>query len=251
MDNLTKKIINQIQTEEIKPIPKQVFLLRNIGFWLLSVLSVGLGSISTSLLMYNVANKDWDIYSHLSESLFGFIISSLPYLWIILVIISLTIAILNFEHSKNGYKYSPLKITITSILLALILGFSGYSLGFGGKIDTYLGSKFTSYHSVEAEKETVWSQPEKGLFSGRIQAVDPEKKIFTLADFQGRIWTVDYSNAFIRGKIDIQVDSEVKIIGEKDEAVINASDIRPWRNSGGGQGLGNNQGRNRSNNASN
>jgi hypothetical protein len=198
-----------------------------------------------------VANKDWDIYSHLNESLFGFIVSSLPYLWIFLIIISLAIAILNFEHSKNGYKYSPLKITLISILLALILGFSSYALGFGGKIDNYLGSKFTSYQSVEAEKQVVWNQPEKGLFSGTIQAVDSEKKTFTLNDFQGKQWRVDYTDATVRGKTNIEQGIEIKIIGEKNGDAIHASDIRPWGNTGNGQSFGSGHGRGNGKNISN
>lgn len=251
MNKLTNKIINKIQTEEVKPISRHVFIIRNVGLWLLSILSVGLGSISISLLIYNLINKDWDIYSHLGESMFGFLISSLPYLWIALVIISLTIGVLNFEHSKNGYKYSPLKVAITSILLSLIFGFSGSALGFGKKIDNYLGSKFTIYHSVEAEKKAVWNQPEKGLFSGTIETIYLDKKIFTLVDLQEKQWIVNYSDATVRGKTKIEVDSEIKIIGERDGDTIKASDIRPWGNTGSDQGFGNNFRKGKNKNISN
>src|SRR5690606_29257324 len=154
------------------------------------------------------------IYRHLGESMFGFLISSLPYLWITLIIISLTIAVLNFEHSKKGYKHSPLKITLASIMLALILGYGGYTFGYGKKIDDYLGSKFTIYQSVEAEKKVICNQPERVLFSGTIKTVESDKKNFILSDFQGKQWTVINSDAIIRGNTKIEADSEIKIIGE-------------------------------------
>ena len=251
MDKLTNKIISQIQAKEIKPIPRRTFLIRNIGLWLLSVLSVGLGSLSISLVAYNVTNQDWDIYRHLDESMFGFFISSLPYLWITLVIISLTIAILNFEHSKNGYKYSPFKITLVSILLSLILGFGSYALGFGEKIDNYFGSKFTNYQSIEAEKKLVWNQPEKGLFSGTIETTDQNKKTFTLKDLEGKRWNVVYADATVRSRANLETDSKVKIIGEQYGDTIVASDIRPWENTGRGQGFGNPAGKGRNRNNSN
>ena len=250
MDKLANKIIKHIKIGEIKPIPRHIFLIRNIGLWVLSVLSVGLGSISVSLLIYSVVNRDWDIYGHLGESMFGFLVSSLPYFWIVLIMISLTIAVLNFEHSKAGYKYSPLKIAIASIVLALILGISGYVLGFGEKIDSYLGSKFTSYQSVDAEKRAVWNQPEKGLFSGVIKTVDQDKKTFILDDFQGKQWVVDYSDATVRGRTKIEVNSEVKVIGDKNGDAIDASDIRPWGKTGNGQGLDNGYQKNRNKNIS-
>ncbi|MEI8143650.1 MAG: hypothetical protein WCG48_03490 [Candidatus Berkelbacteria bacterium] len=251
MGNLTNKIIKRIQAEEIRPIPRHIFLIRNIGLWALSILSVGVGSISISLLIYNVANKDWDVYSHLGESMFGFLVSSLPYLWIILIIISLAIAVLNFEHSKNGYKYSPLKITIASILLTLIFGSSGYALGVGEKIDSYFGSKFTSYQSVEAEKKIVWNQPENGLFSGTIKTVDRDKKTFILDDFQGKQWTVNYADATIRGKITITENIDIKIVGQKTGDAIDATDIRTWGNTGNGQGFDSGNRKNKNNNNSN
>jgi len=245
MDKLSNQILDQIKAKDIKPIPKSIFLLRNIGLGVISVLSTILGGISVSLLTYNAANQDWDIYRHLNESFFGFVVSSLPYLWIILVIISLVITVFNIEHSKNGYKYSPLKITIISMLLALILGFGGYALGLGKKIDNYLGSKFTSYQSVDAEKKVVWSQSEKGLFSGVIKTVDQNKKTFILDDFQGKQWIVDYKNANIRGRIQIESGSEVKIVGKQSGDLIEASEIRPWGNAGAGQGFGNKNGKGR------
>jgi len=162
-----------------------------------------------------MANQDWDIYRHLDKSLLGFVISSLPYFWIILAIFSLIIAVLNVEHSRKGYKYSPLKIIIVSILLAISLGFAGYALGFGKKIDNYIGSKFRSYQSVEIQKKLVWNQPDKGLFSGTIESVNKENTTFDLKDFSGKEWQVDYSMATLKGGARVEENSEVKIIGKK------------------------------------
>jgi hypothetical protein len=237
MKDLTKTILNQIEKNEIKPISRGLFLLRNLGLWSLAVISLALGSLSVTLLAYNISSKDWDIYTHLNESWFGFFVSSLPYLWIVLTMISLLVAIFNIEHSKNGYKYSPLKLTLLSLVASIIVGFVTFSFGAGQKIDNYVGQVFPSYTTTDSEKVAIWNQPTKGLFSGTIQTIGQNS--FTVLDSSGKIWQVDYRNATVRGGVRIQIGTEVKIMGENtDSNDLSASEIRPWGNSGGGHGFG-------------
>ena len=237
MNELNNKILNCIRTKDIKPIPRSIFLLKNISLWVISLLSIILGSISVGLIAYNMANKDWDIYAHLGESMISFFVSSLPYLWILMIIISLATAIFNIEHSKNGYKYSPLKITIISIIISAFLGLIGYFLGFGKIIDNYLGANISCYQSVEKEKKTIWNQPDKGLFSGRIKSVNENNETFEFVDSEGKIWQIDYSIAIIKGRVIIKDGNEIKIVSQKNDGnIIIASDIRPWGNRGRGSG---------------
>lgn len=237
MKDLAKTILNQIDKKEIKPISRGLFLLRNFSIWFLAILSLSLGSVSVSLLAYNISSKDWDIYTHLHESWIGFLISSLPYLWILITLVSLLIAIFNIEHSKNGYRYSPLKIALLSLVASVIVGLVTFSFGVGQNIDNYVGRVFPSYTTVDSEKIAIWSQPTKGLFSGSIQAVGDSSLV--VMDSSGKKWQVDYRNAIVRGGTKIQVGTEIKIIGNNtDSNNISASEIRPWGSSGNGRGFG-------------
>jgi len=237
MKDLTDKILKEIKSKEIKPISRNLFLLKNYGFWTMTFLFVVLGSLSISLLSYNIASKDWDIYSRLHESWLGFIVSSLPYLWIAMAMASLIIAVLNFEHSKKGYKHAPIQIILFSVAVSLVLGLGGYALGFGQQIDNFVGETFSSYSTVESQKSATWNQPDKGLFSGVIQSA--EKDTFRLEDLSGRSWTVDFSAADIRGNTKIQPGVRVKIVGDISEGSnINAVSIRPWGNMMNGRGNG-------------
>lgn len=237
MKNLSDKILNKISRKEIKPIPRGFFVLKNYGFWLLAFLFVVIGSLSVSLLSYNIISKDWDIYGRLNESLLGFIISSLPYLWILVSIISIIIVVFNLEHSKNGYRYSPLKFILLSLTISIVLGLAGYGLGLGQKLDDTIGKIFPTYSTVEAQKQRTWNQPSKGLFSGKI--LSTEKDIFRLEDFSGKVWTVNYSGAIVKGNSMIQAGSQVKVIGTiSDQNNIDASEIRPWGNMMNGRSNG-------------
>jgi len=239
MNDFSKKILNQIEKEAIEPTPKLIFHLRNTGLWFLATVSVVLGGFATSLLAYNAANQDWDIYSHLGESFLGSIISAIPYLWVITLIIFLVLAVLNIEHSKKGYKYSPILVLVVSFGITLVLGLLGFVSGFGAKADNYLGQKFTPYQTVESKKLEIWNQPEKGLLAGTIESLTGNT--LALRSFDGKIWQIDFKNATIRGRADLRSGQEIKVIGQDNGSVITASEIRPWGNAfdGGASGNGN------------
>ena len=232
MDKLSKKIINEIEKEQIRPIPKSKFQVKNLVIWLLALISIFVGTLSIALVSYNVTARDWDLYRHLGDTPFGYLLSSLPYLWIGLTIISLIVGILNLEHTKKGYKYSPLFITMLSLVITLILGLSIFATGGGRYIDEYIGQKLNDYRTVEDFKEELWNQPAKGLFSGTISNVSTST--FELKDFSGKAWQVDYSEAHIRGNVRVEPGENVKVIGTAEDDTIKASDIRPWGFNGRG-----------------
>ncbi len=231
MNKLSQKIIKEIEKDRIKPISKVNFYLKNVAVWFVALFSIFIGTFSIAIISYNVSARDWDLYEYLGDSFFGYLISSLPYLWIGLTIVSLIIGIINLEHTKKGYKYSPLLITLFSLVITFILGLTIHTTGGGKMIDEYIGQKINHYQTVEDNKEKLWNQPSKGLFSGTI--INISTNTFDLEDLSGTVWQVDYSHASIRGNIQIKNNVKIKIIGTVKNTVIEASDIRPWGTSNG------------------
>jgi len=226
MKELQRKIIDQIKEKEIQPIPKPFFVFKNLTVWVLAIVSIILGATSSSLLAYNIANQDWNIYTHLGESFWGFLVSALPYLWIVSLIAFLSFAIFNIEKSKKGYRYSPFLILFLSIGITIILGAVGYFAGIGAKTDNFLGEKFSSYQTVETQKIQTWSQPDKGLVGGTIKSVREDE--LTLSDFTGKEWTINISETVLKGKIDLYSGEMIKVIGQSFGDQIKASELRPW-----------------------
>lgn len=239
MTKLKDNVIDKIREDDISPRPKYLFGLRNATMWVIASLATLVGILSVSLITYNLTSQDWDIYSHLNESFLGFLVSTLPYLWIVLMIIMLAIAILNVEHSKKGYKYPPILVVIISLAATLVIGLSVQAFGGGKTLDDFLGKELSSYQTVESQREAVWNQPSKGLFSGTIKSVD--NKVITIEDSAGKLWQVDYSDATIRGNLELSAGTRVKIIGQFSDNIITASEIRPWMGNGKGKGHGSRQ----------
>ena len=147
-ENLSKKIIEKIKEEHIQPKPKWQFSLKAYLVWLLSALSLFIGSLAFSVVLYLIINNDWDVYVHITDNLIKFTILSLPYLWIVLLLLFVIISYYNFKHTKKGYKYHFYIILLSSILLSIIFGSLLYSIGVGRALDNILAVKMPMYEKL-------------------------------------------------------------------------------------------------------
>lgn len=246
--DLSKKIIDTINKEKIKPTSKWIFDARNFLFWIVGIIFIVIGSISVSLIAYNILNQDWDIYTYYNKSFLGFVIATLPYLWIFILIIFIYFAFLNIKNSKKGYKYSSLIIIGSMLVLSISIGLILNNLDISSAIDNYLGSNIKSYQSVEVEKQNNWTNPDRGLFSGKI--VTKNNNFIEITDFTGKFWQVDISHAQIKGNISLNLQDQIKIIGLRvNDDTIDAFEIRPWGK--GSQGLHGNKPNSKGNNQDN
>lgn len=228
MKDISKKVLDNINTNKLKPIPKYVFALRDIVVAISAILFVLLGIISVSLIAFNIFNQDWDIYKNLNESFVAYLILYIPYLWIILSIIFIIITILNIKKSKNGYKYSSIGVILACIIIPIIAGLVVNESGLGSFIDEYLGTRLSGYKTVEDKKNDIWNQPENGLLSGEIVSVADETIIIKTNDTMS--WTVEYSQANIKGNANIEIGTKIKLIGIVEGEIFKVKEIRPWGN---------------------
>ena len=87
------------------------------------------------------------------------------------------------------------------------------------------------YYDAHANSsEDVWSHPEKGLLGGTVIALaSPDE--FSLLDFQGKTWLVDFSRAEQRDRGLIIHGSKVRIVGSlEDLSTLRATKMFPWMN---------------------
>ena len=80
-NNIPNQVLEKIKN--IRPTPRWQFLLRDYSVWILGAVSLALGSLSFSVVLFMLANNDWDIYSEISNSFFKFLLITLPYFWLV------------------------------------------------------------------------------------------------------------------------------------------------------------------------
>lgn len=231
MEDFGKKLVEKIKCEKICPAPKWRFLLRNYFVWLAFAASVVVGGLAFCVTLSIVADNDWDIYKYLNISPIQHILLSLPYLWIVLLVLFLGLAFYNYKHTKCGYRHGVLAVLGLSIVGSLLLGSFFHYAGMGRKIDQIFAKNVPLYQNMHCccNRQDIWSQPEKGLLGGRIIHVSLEND-FDLEDFQGAVWQIENDRQiFMRGPTLVREGGEVKLIGErKAEKIFWAREIRPW-----------------------
>jgi hypothetical protein len=232
MGEIGEKAIEKIKEEKIAPRPRWQFFLKDYLIWLAFFVAVIIGGLAFCVIFFVFLSNDWDLYKYLRVNPLEHFIFSLPYLWVIVLLVFLALAYYNYKHTKSGYRYEAYAVLGLSILASVFLGFLfHFAFGLGEKIDNALSSNLPVYSRIHAycNRQNIWSQPEKGLLGGRILNVGLEDG-FDLEDFQGIIWQIEKDGqVFIREPVLVREGESVKLIGEKRaEKHFWAREIRSW-----------------------
>lgn len=221
------QIIEKIDSKDIKPKPKWTFLLKDYVMWGLGILSLLIGGLAFSAVIFIMRNNDWDVYMHFNSSLFKYFFLTAPYLWIVLLILFILAAHYNYTHTNKGYKYEIYKIVIAIILISSILGVFFYKVGIGQAIDEGFAKKSQIYQRMLNNRHQRWNQPAKGFLSGQVTKINGEIKI---QDHNGKIWTITPPDDIDKEKLKrISKNMRLRFLGEKlDDGTFKATEILPW-----------------------
>ncbi len=211
MTTTSEKILKTIKEAKVKPQPKWKFLVKNWSFWIMFGLSLLVGALSFSVMLDLIICHDWDIYFYLHKTFLQYVLLSLPYVWIILLILFLGVAYFHFTHIRGWYRHRVYLVVSASVFLSIICGIFFFFAGFGKTIDRIATRNLPIYGRVKINKENLWNHPEEGLLSGKIIQLENENE-FILEDFFGRKWSVLDSGVGL-GVRNIGIGEEVEMIG--------------------------------------
>jgi hypothetical protein len=237
MVDISKDTLEKIKKEKVHPKPRWYFLTRNYFFWLMFALTTVLGGISFGMIMFITSDLDWDIYHYLGISLPKAVLMSLPYLWIILLLLFLFITYYNFIHTRTGYRYRFIMIFFIGLIISGLMGLGLYQYGWTETVDRQLRIRIPGYHHLVYSRENQWMHPEKGLLSGIVVSLELENNLLQLRDYLDKEWEIDISQARVKGMFPLTQNLEIKILGQKlSEDNFKATEIRIPRGSAQGKG---------------
>lgn len=186
-NNLVNKIINKIREDKLEPKPRWHFLLKNYVIYLSGALALIFGALGVSVIIYLLKYNNWSMGSLSEEGVWGYIILTMPYFWLIFLAIFIFVLYYNLKHLKRAYRY-PLKVIILlAFFSSIVLGEAFYLLGFGEKLDEELGSKSPLYQEVLNPQVNFWFQPEAGRLVGLAHST---ANGLELIDPSGEIWEI-------------------------------------------------------------
>jgi len=229
MDN-SSKLIEKIKQQNLKPLPRWRFRLKNTAAWLLFLFAVIFGALAFSVVLFAIQQIDFNLITHMSHSWFELLLGLLPFFWIVSLVVFLVAAIFSIKNSRKGYKFSAISLVGYSAALSILLG-TLFFIGGGGKwLENTFATNVSLYESVQERKIRIWMQPEEGYLSGTITEVEVDS--LKLTDFNKKTWTITFEDADIVPAVRIETGEQIKIIGEMaSQDNFKAEKIRPW---GGG-----------------
>ncbi len=227
-EDLSKQVLSTIKENKIEPKPKWMFSIREVIFWVIFVISLMLGSISTSLVIFMIGNNDWDLYEKLGHGLFKFILITLPYFWLIFLVIFVIFSYYNFKKTKSGYRYNTILIVLINILVSISLGSLLYVCGLGAKLENSLEKRIPPYGMMFYQRHDMWNAPERGLVAGVIVSFN-NKDQFEIVSLEREKWHILGKDAMIVPRLVLREGERIKVIGEMvDIDTMRADEIRPF-----------------------
>ncbi len=185
--NFGENFLHKIKEGHFSPKPKWQFLLKNSLIWILGILSLILGAISTSLVFYMLNSEDARAYGRTGGNLLEKLLFIVPFFWLVCLVIFALSVYFYVKHTKKGYKYSTSKIILAIIALSLIFGGVLNALGLDRVIDDVLGERAPLYDRVINPRLNYWANPEQGRLVGLVVSQQSPTEYF-LVDRIGEDW---------------------------------------------------------------
>lgn len=213
--NISDKTFNLITKNQIKPIPRWEFVMKNLGLWI---------TLLVSLLILIIG---------ISISYFGLIDNLItPYLWYFIALIFLGSSFLLFNKTKRAYRFYAHQVLLPILFLGLVVGGVVFKLGLASKIDRSLESRSVLYRQMVPMRMVVWNNPQEGYLSGKIISINNNSD-FKIEDFDNNVWNISGTNINIRTRVQMVVGEEIKLIGTQlSNNSFSATEIRPWNGQG-------------------
>ena len=227
MAKISKKILEKIKKEDIKPIGRLSFILKDSFILILFFLNILFGSIGLAICIYLFRVSDiFDLILSVNDFI-QILIISIPIIWVLITLLFIFVSYLNFRYSKGGYRFSFIKIFLINLLIIFVLGVSIDTLGLSERLNTVFSSNFPMYQESVDPRYQVWNRPQEGYLAGEI--LDISLGDILIEDLSGNSWNVDIRDANIRRMVNMQEAEKIKIRGSVgDNNTFKAVDILPW-----------------------
>jgi hypothetical protein len=224
---LSDSILQKIEDGAIQPKSKWSFLLKEYSLWGLGLLSILIGSLAVSIIYFLLRNNDWDIYEQLTDEPLGFVLGSMPYIWLIILAGFILLAHYQVQHTKHGYKY-PLSAMILFIVGASTFGGAVLAkAGMGKIVHTQLSEHSLLYREHVDPKFKRWAHPGEGRLAGEVKEL--EEQSLKLEDDTGKSWDVLFPTEPLLHEFIPELGERIRVLGDPiDEETIQAKQILPW-----------------------
>lgn len=214
-EDLSKKILERIEKDNIQPKARWKFALKNDVSWGIALLLLIISAIALSVTIYSLNNTDADLYAYSDEKSVLLYARALPYFWILLLMVLSVVVFLYVRHTRHGYKYATSMILVSSVGIIVVFGFVLHVVGASTVVESSVEEHIPVYSKYFAPHHSIWMHPDRGFLAGKVIEI-PSDAIITIDDIHGTVWFVETSDAIYVDNYPVQVGRVIKIVGEVD-----------------------------------
>lgn len=185
---LSQKVLNRIHKECIEPKPRWRFLVRDWTLWISGAVSLIVGSVAVSVVIFILVNNDWTVSRILHGTSIGGVMAAIPFLWLATFAAFATIAHYNVCHTKRGYQFHTF-ILIMAVAVPIVFGYALYRTGVSYVTEALLNNYFPQYQTMLERREAMWLNPNEGFLGGKIISLEDDGHCI-LRDREGNEWNV-------------------------------------------------------------
>ena len=187
------------------------------------------GAVSGGVALYAFANSD---FASLSESGFPSMIAFAAALWLVAFAAMITIAVVQVEKTKRGYRYPFFWLIGILVVLSFAVATVLFGAGYGPSIDDRIAKVVPMYKGISHHRHAFWASPHEGRLYGVIIALRNEDTII-VKDQNEKEWEVTLPHQMPVEVMRVMIEKyspEVAIIGSPTgKFTFTACAIRPWR----------------------
>lgn len=240
--DISKKALDRIRQEDIRPEAEWKFILRRSLLWTGIAATAGIGAWSLSMAFFPILSLGSAIPgAGLPRFFLPFAFRPVPFIWIAFVVAFIAIAVIEFRKTGRGYRHRVAVVAAGILLPVIATAGIFHALKVNEASEREFRRRLPPYGALSVAPEDLWSRADEGFIMGTVLSEYPDG--FTLRDPEGGTWGILVTEETdIRPRAIVESGSDVRIVGErKDEDTFEADEILPggpaaFRGNGSGMG---------------
>jgi hypothetical protein len=227
-NNITKKVLDTIHDAHLVPKPRWNFLLKQKIVWGVGLILTLFGGMAFSVIIHSIRTGDWDLYRYTSSGFIKIFFITLPYVWLVLIVLFGIVAYFNIRKTKTGYRYTMLYIIGGIVVISAVFGMLFDFIGVGKRFEHTCAMHVGAYQKLSCFQESLLHDPEHGIIVGDVISFSKETSILIIRDVHDIQWNVLIKDKNTTEPQNFLIGSKIKIIGKKvDQNNFISSEIRP------------------------
>lgn len=192
--------------------------------WFLALLSVLVGALATSSILFRTVNLPSLLPPGAHPPLPAFV-QMVPILWITLLGAFGYLAYREVRSTDRGYRYALPVLLLALVIASLVLGIGFYASGAGFVLDRFAAKHVPFHEDLEQVQHERWMSPKTGFLVGMVETVGTSS--FTIRTNKDEIWIVQLASS--TQPDDLDTDSRTGVRGrivDSEARVFLACDVR-------------------------